>query len=63
MSGDAMFVAIDVGTTGARASAIDLSGQVRHEARGPYVTSIPRPGWAEQDPRDWRDSALAALAS
>jgi xylulokinase len=61
MSRDALFVAIDVGTTGARASAVDLDGQVRHEARRPYATSIPRPGWAEQDPRDWRDSALAAV--
>jgi sugar (pentulose or hexulose) kinase len=62
MRGGPLFVAIDVGTTGARASAIDLEGQLRHEARRPYPTSIPRPGWAEQDPRAWRESALDALA-
>jgi xylulokinase len=61
MTSDALFVAIDVGTTGARASAVDLDGRVCHEARHSYPTETPRPGWAEQDPRRWRDAALAAL--
>ncbi len=62
MAADALFLAIDVGTTGARASAVDLDGRVRHEARHPYPTDTPRPGWAEQDPRRWREAALSALA-
>ena len=62
MGGDALFVAIDVGTTGARASAVDLDGRVCHETRHPYPTRTPQPGWAEQDPRQWRDAALSALA-
>jgi sugar (pentulose or hexulose) kinase len=61
MAGDALFLAIDVGTTGARAAAIDLEGQLRFEVRRPYCTSIPRAGWAEQNPDDWREAALAAL--
>jgi sugar (pentulose or hexulose) kinase len=61
MATDALFVAIDVGTTGARASAVDLDGRVCLEARHPYPTATPRPGWAEQNPRHWRDAALAAL--
>jgi xylulokinase len=56
-----VFVAVDVGTTGARASAVGLDGQLRCETRRPYATSIPRPGWAEQDPRDWREAALDAV--
>lgn len=54
-------VAIDVGTSGARAAAFDLDGGRRLEARVAYPTRFPRPGWAEQDPRDWRAAALAAL--
>ena len=57
-----VLVAIDAGTTGARAVAVDLDGRVLHEARRAYPTAAPRPGWAEQDPRDWRDRALDALA-
>lgn len=62
MVSDPVFVAIDVGTTGARASAVGLDGQLCSEVRRPYDTSIPRPGWAEQDPDDWREAALEALA-
>lgn len=57
-----LFLAVDVGTTGARASAVDLSGRLLSEARHPYATATPRPGWAEQDPGDWRAGALDALA-
>ena len=57
-----VLVAIDAGTTGARAVAVDLDGRVLREARHTYATAVPRPGWAEQDPRDWRGRALDALA-
>jgi sugar (pentulose or hexulose) kinase len=56
-------VAVDVGTSGARAVAIDLDGRRRLEARVAYPTSSPRPGWAEQDPRLWRRASLTALAA
>jgi len=59
---DPLLVAIDVGTTGARAAAIDLHGSVVSEVRRPYETRIPYPGWAEQDPRDWAERAVEALA-
>jgi xylulokinase len=57
-----LLVAIDVGTTGARAAAVDLAGRVVAEVRRPYPTHVPRPGWAEQDPRDWESRAVEALA-
>lgn len=57
-----LFVAVDVGTTGARAAAVDLSGDLTCETRRPYTTFFPREGWAEQDPRDWRRAALSAIA-
>jgi xylulokinase len=63
MSTDALFIAVDVGTTGARATAVDLDGRILHEARRDYPTSTPRAGWAEQNPRDWRERALEALAA
>lgn len=55
-------VAIDVGTSGARAAAFDLNGKRLLEVRQTYPTTSPAPGWTEQDPRAWRRAALAALA-
>ncbi len=58
-------VGIDVGTTGVKAIAISPTGEVLGRAEEEYPLSIPRPGWAEQDPEDWwhaTERALAALA-
>ena len=58
--GDAL-VAIDVGTSGARAVLFDLDGHQLDERRRSYPTRSPRPTWAEQDARAWRRAALGAL--
>jgi len=58
-----VLVAIDVGTSGARAAAFDLDGRRRIEVRRSYPTHMPHPGWAEQDPRQWRRASLAALGA
>jgi xylulokinase len=57
-----LLVAVDVGTTGARAAAIDLAGRIVAEVRRPYRTRAPQPGWAEQDARDWEEHAVSALS-
>jgi sugar (pentulose or hexulose) kinase len=57
-----VFVAVDAGTSGARAAAVDASGRVVAEARRPYPTTTPQPGFTEQDPRDWEARAVEALA-
>jgi xylulokinase len=46
-------VGIDVGTTGVKAVRISETGEVLDRAEEEYALSIPRPGWAEQDPEDW----------
>ena len=59
--GDEALVALDVGTTGARAAVFDLQGHRWIEVRRAYPTFLPQPGWAEQDARAWRVAALSAL--
>ena len=44
-------VAIDIGTSGARASAFDLAGAPLGEVRRSYPTELPGEGRAEQDAR------------
>jgi len=58
-----VLVAVDVGTSGARAAAFDLAGQSVLAVRRPYPTAIPRDGWAEQDAVSWRRAALSALGA
>jgi xylulokinase len=54
-------IGLDVGTTGARAVAIDLLGNVVAAASEEYPLSTPRPGWTEQDPERWWDASQAVL--
>lgn len=59
---DGVLVAIDVGTSGARAVVLDLDGSRLFEVRRPYPILSPQPGWAEQDARLWVSASLSALA-
>jgi glycerol kinase len=43
-------VALDAGTTGVRALAVDQHGRVSEVAYRPLPQLYPRPGWVEQDP-------------
>ena len=61
-SGPEVLVAIDVGTSGARASAFDVAGGPSGEVRRAYPTSLPEEGWAEQDARRWETASVSALA-
>jgi xylulokinase len=54
-------IGLDVGTSGARAVAVDLLGNVVASASEPYPLSTPRPGWTEQDPEDWWAASLKVL--
>ncbi len=56
-----VLIGLDVGTTGARAIAIDLDGNVIATASAAYHLSTPRPGWIEQDPDDWWRATQAVL--
>jgi xylulokinase len=57
-----LLLAMDAGTSGARAAAFDLDGRRLLEARRSYPTRAPREGWAEQDGGAWRSAAIGALA-
>jgi xylulokinase len=61
LSGHGALIGLDVGTTGARAIAIDLAGSVVAQASHEYPLSSPRPGWSEQDPEHWWVAAQAVL--
>ncbi len=48
----AVWIGVDVGTTGVRAIAYDTEGKRQAYAEGFYPLLTPHPSWAEQDPRE-----------
>jgi xylulokinase len=55
-------VGLDVGTTGVKALALSADdGAVIGRAEEEYPLSVPRRGWAEQDPEDWLRAAASTL--
>jgi xylulokinase len=56
------YLGIDVGTGGTRALAIDGQGNVVASASAEHQHfASPKPGWAEQDPREWWQACGAAV--
>ena len=58
----AVVVALDAGTTGVRALALDESGAVAGWAYREFTQHFPRPGWVEHDAEEIWQTAEAVLA-
>jgi xylulokinase len=56
----AYYLGIDVGTSGTKVLVMDAEGAVLATATSPHGISIPRPGWSEQDPREWWGASCKA---
>ena len=54
---------IDIGTSGTKALVCDEDGKVFATATAEHPISSPKPGWSEQDPRDWWNATCAATKS
>ncbi len=57
-----LVVGVDVGSQGTCAQAIAPDGERVATAYVPHTLSYPRPGWAEQDAREWLGAVAQALA-
>jgi xylulokinase len=49
-----ILLGIDLGTSSLKAVLVDEREKVLAASSAPLKTSVPRPGWSEQDPHDWR---------
>ncbi|MEV0460983.1 xylulokinase, partial [Catellatospora methionotrophica] len=56
-----LLVGLDIGTTATKAAVFDGGGRLLAAATAAYPVHRPRPGWAEQDPQDWRDATAQVL--
>ena len=55
-------IAIDAGTTGVRAFAVDSSGRPVARSYREFPQHFPQPGWVEHDPTEILDATLGVLA-
>jgi xylulokinase len=51
---------IDIGTSGTKTLICDEAGRVLGVGSAEHDVSSPRPGWSEQDPRQWWEATVAA---
>jgi len=58
MSSRDLFLAIDVGTGSVRAALVDTNGNLVAFQAKEHDQIVPRPGWAEQRPRQWWEGAV-----
>lgn len=61
MSGSPLLLAIDIGTTACKVVLFDEQGQALSQGNHEYPVHYPQPLWAEQDPDDWWQAAVAAI--
>ena len=55
----ACVIGLDIGTTSTIGILIRLPGEVLALASRPVALHTPKPGWAEEDPRQWWDNVCA----
>ncbi len=61
MSGEDLFLSLDLGTSGAKAGVFDAEGRLVVRAAASYDTLACPTGWVEQDPASWWRACLKAL--
>lgn len=57
----ALYLGIDIGTSGTRALVCTRDGQVVGAATAPHTSYHPKPGWSEQDPEEWWQATVKAV--
>ena len=58
---DALFLGLDVGTSGVKAILVSVSGNVEAVSTTPITMSTPKPGWAEHNPEDWWGASIESI--
>lgn len=58
---DTFVLGIDLGTSSCKVCLMDMAGHVHDTSKHAYPTTIPQPGWAEQQPAAWIDAIHHAI--
>jgi xylulokinase len=57
----AVFLGIDIGTSGTKTLAINEAGEILGEAGSSYPLHTPKPLWTEQNPDDWWQATVNTI--
>lgn len=57
------WLGLDIGTQSLKAVILGESFEILGSGDSPYQPSHPRPGWAEENPRDWLDGLKSAIGT
>ncbi|HEX6985248.1 MAG TPA: FGGY family carbohydrate kinase, partial [Planctomycetaceae bacterium] len=57
----AVYLGIDIGTSGTKTLAVREDGAVLGSATAEYPISHPKPGWSEQNPEDWWQATVKTV--
>jgi len=57
----AVFLGVDVGTSGTKTLAMQEDGTILSSATVEYPLYSPHPGWSEQDPEDWWQATIKCI--
>lgn len=56
------FIGIDLGTSAVKLLMMDETGHIIQTISETYPIDYPRPGWSEQNPRDWWEAVVRGLS-
>ncbi|QDU57191.1 xylulokinase [Aeoliella mucimassa] len=57
----AVYLGVDIGTSGTKTLAIDSTGKLLGQASASYPCQHPHPLWSEQDPEDWWQATVKTI--
>ena len=55
------YIGVDLGTSATKLLLMDEQGSIQKIVSRSYPLSMPRPGWSEQDPAAWIETAFDGI--
>ena len=56
------YIGIDLGTSSVKLLLVDAQGKIYKSVSKDYPLFFPRPGWSEQNPKDWWNAVKSGIA-
>lgn len=61
MRGIMYYIGVDLGTSSVKLVLMEETGEIKNIVAKEYPLHFPKPGWSEQEPKDWYDQFAAGI--